>query len=742
MQIQKQAFTLIFSCLFSMLLITTSNSIAKSGCPTKCGNVTIPYPFGIGLDGECSLSPTYNIYCNTSLVPHKPFLLRTTTDHLEITHISNTGIMRIRNNISTRCYQDGEVVESMSRGIAAINLFNLPLVISDTKNIFTAVGCDEMAIIADANGHASGCIATCASIEDAVEYNSTCSGIGCCQTATIPKGATIIATNIGTVFNHVNVSEFNPCGAAFLAERDKFVFNAADLSEDHTMFMESVMENVPVVLDWFVGVNETCQQGRQASSESGYICLGNTSCVDFVAGSTTGYRCSCNPGYQGNPYLSPGCTDIDECASERNPCSHSCTNVVGSYRCSCPKGHHGDGLKNGTRCSSNRSQDVMRISLGISIGFLLLSVLVSWVYFITRKRKLMRLREKFFEKNGGILLTQELPSNAGTMESSKIFTTNELKVATNNYNENRILGKGGYGTVYKGVLKDGREVAIKKSKVVDQTQVEQFINEVVILTQINHRNVVKLLGCCLETEVPLLVYEFISNGTLFDHIHKYKGTTSWLTWENCIKLAAEAANALSYLHSAASIPIIHRDVTTLVQGTLGYLDPEYFQTSQLTEKSDVYSFGVLLAELLTREKPLSLERDLEERNLATYFLLAEKEDRLMEIIDPQLVREASKDHLVMLAKLVKKCLNIHGEHRPTMKEVAIELDALMKQTRHPWINKNKNYEETTNLMGQHQLYPIHPIPSYGHNTSADNMVLSGRQYSMERSLISEMNHPR
>lgn len=166
----------------------------------------------------------------------------------------------------------------------------------------------------------------------------------------------------------------------------------------------------------------------------------------------------------------------------------------------------------------------------MGFGFLSLLIGITWMYFSIKKRKLLKLREKFFQQNGGLLLKQQISSNEGGVQSTKVFTAEELEKATNNYADDRILGRGGYGTVYKGFLPDQRVVAIKKSRVMDESQIEQFINEVIILTQVNHRNVVKLLGCCLETEVPLLVYEYVSHGTLFQHIHSTNGgILSWFS---------------------------------------------------------------------------------------------------------------------------------------------------------------------------------------------------------------------
>ena len=327
-----------------------------------------------------------------------------------------------------------------------------------------------------------------------------------------------------------------------------------------------------------------------------------------------------------------------------------------------------------------------------SLGLLFLLLLIWWLYKVIKKGNEIKLKQKFFKRNGGLLLQQRLSLNENNVQKAKLFNSKELKNATDHFNENRILGKGGQGTVYKGMLTDGRIVAIKKCSKVDEGSIEQFVNEIVILSQINHRNVVKLLGCCLETEVPLLVYEFIPNGTLFQYLHKESEDFPLLTWDMRLRIAIEIAGALSYLHSAASLPIYHRDikssnilldekyrakvadfgtsrsvaidqthVTTQIYGTYGYLDPEYFQTSQFTEKSDVYSFGVVLIELLTGEKAVSSMRSQEGRNLSTYFVHSLKENRLFDILDTQVSTVCNKDEVIAIANLAKRCLHLQGK---------------------------------------------------------------------------------
>ncbi|KAL5729299.1 Wall-associated receptor kinase 5 [Ranunculus cassubicifolius] len=366
-----------------------------------------------------------------------------------------------------------------------------------------------------------------------------------------------------------------------------------------------------------------------------------------------------------------------------------------------------------------------------------------------------KLKEHFFQQNGGLLLKQKI--SCGVESTTRIFTTEELKLATNNYDRNRIIGQGGSGTVYKGILPDLRIVAIKKSKLIDESQLGQFINELVILSQIHHRHVVKLIGCCLETQVPLLVYEFVSNGTLYHHLHKRNGTLRSITWNDRLRIAAETAGALAYLHSAASIPIIHRDVksanillddsytakvadfgasrlnpldqsqiSTLVQGTMGYLDPEYFHTSQLTEKSDVYSFGVVLVELLTGETPLSFERSEKQRNVATHFILSMKENSLFRLLEAGIVNEGNMTQVLAVAELAKRCLKMMGEERPSMKEVAAELDGLRGFEKHS-VFQHRNPENMGSEYDEADAYMLcHRAP-----TTLMELLNSTTQYGQD-----------
>ncbi|KAK7385112.1 hypothetical protein VNO78_30823 [Psophocarpus tetragonolobus] len=677
------------------------------GCNSTCGGVQVPYPFGIGNSSThnqqpCFLDPRFNVTCNNNILQ--------IWDSVTVLNISvPTHEMDVSFWVSRYC--DGE---NYNHPWLKTGKFS----VSRKENKFLAVGCDSYGYldsVYDGKTYSTGCLTRCygngVSIED-----ETCSGIGCCQVDIPPRMRDIEVK--ASIFPN-STEDWRNCSYSFVVKNGFYNFSTTHLRRfPNTTF--------PLVLDWTVG-DKNCSAFK--SNRDNYACKENSDCDD--KDSDYGYRCICKDGYEGNPYL--GCTDILECTSDKHNCisKDNCRETEGSFECFCPEEQFGDGTNDGEGCQSKQSErhDIFtKVAIGVGVGLVVLFMGTSSMYLMYQKRKVLKLKEKFFTQNGGMILKQQLYGREDSSQSTTIFSAEQLKKATNNFDENLIIGKGGFGTVFKGCLSNNKIVAIKKSKIVDQGQVEQFINEVIVLSQINHRNVVKLLGCCLETEVPLLVYEFVNNGTLFDYLHKESHATK-VCWKTRLRIATEAAGALSYLHSAASIPIIHRDVktanilldetytakvsdfgasrfvpldqtelATIVQGTFGYLDPEYMQTSHLTDKSDVYSFGVVLVELLTGEKPFSFDRDEEKRSLTIHFLCSLKEDRLFEVLQIGILDEDNKQEIMEVAILAAKCLRLRGEERPSMKEVTTELEGITLIKKHPWINIDKNFEETRYLL--------------------------------------------
>ncbi|KAM0047771.1 putative protein kinase RLK-Pelle-WAK-LRK10L-1 family [Helianthus debilis subsp. tardiflorus] len=290
---------------------------------------------------------------------------------------------------------------------------------------------------------------------------------------------------------------------------------------------------------------------------------------------------------------------------------------------------------------------------------------------------------------------------------TSVFSYLELKDATKNFSPSHRLGAGGFGAVYYGKLQDSREVAVKRLYGENRKGTQQFVNEVRILRHLQHPNLVLLYGCTSrKSRELLLVYEYIPNGTITDHLHGKQAILGRLTWAIRLKIAIETASALVYLHAS---DVIHQDVKTsnilldnnfsvkvadfglsrlfpndvtrissAPQGTPGYVDPEYHQLYQLSDKSDVYSFGVVLIELISSMVAVDKRRPREEIYLANLARNRIQRYEIDQLIDPALVSDSNPEIKVMItsaAELAYRCLQFDSDMRPTMKEV---LDVLME----------------------------------------------------------------
>lgn len=304
------------------------------------------------------------------------------------------------------------------------------------------------------------------------------------------------------------------------------------------------------------------------------------------------------------------------------------------------------------------------------------------------------------------------------------FNYSEIKKATDNFTT--VIGQGGFGTVYKANFGDGLVMAVKRMDKASEQRGDEFCREIELLARLHHRHLVALRGFCIKKHERLLMYEYMENGSLKDHLHS-PGKTP-LSWRTRIQIAIDVANALEYLHFYCDPPLCHRDikssnilldekfvakladfglahasedgsicfepVNTDIRGTPGYMDPEYIVTQELTEKSDIYSFGVLLLEIITGRRAIQDNKNLVE--WAQPFM--ESESRLMELVDPNVRESFDLDQLQTVVSIVGWCTQREGKARPSIKQVL----RLLYETSEPIHNEFLQAVEDEEYRTNHQ----------------------------------------
>ncbi|RDX95422.1 LEAF RUST 10 DISEASE-RESISTANCE LOCUS RECEPTOR-LIKE PROTEIN KINASE-like 1.2, partial [Mucuna pruriens] len=383
------------------------------------------------------------------------------------------------------------------------------------------------------------------------------------------------------------------------------------------------------------------------------------------------------------------------------------TNDESQFSCFCPDGTEG------LDCShyhSNKWNWKRKLGVGVAAAAVVSAIVVSiafYIYYSFQKKKnhLHAVSSSVVSKGIDSCSSLEDLEQGSKYIGLHFFTYSELEEATNFFDPARELGDGGFGKVYFGKLQDGRLVAVKRMYEKSYRKLEQFVNEVEILTGLHHQNLVSLYGCTSRhSRELLLVYEYIPNGTVADHLHGRRAKPGTLPWHIRMNIAIETASALVYLHAS---DIIHRDVktnnilldnhfsvkvadfglsrlfpthvthvSTAPQGTPGYVDPEYHEYYHLTDKSDVYSFGVVLIELLSSMPAVDISRPRHEINLSNMALKKIQSGAVHQLVDPTLGFETDfkvRKMINAVAELAFQCLQ-SSNVRPSMAQVLDSLE--------------------------------------------------------------------
>ncbi|KAJ9550623.1 hypothetical protein OSB04_014668 [Centaurea solstitialis] len=344
------------------------------------------------------------------------------------------------------------------------------------------------------------------------------------------------------------------------------------------------------------------------------------------------------------------------------------------------------------------------------------------------------------------------PSSSSGSQPRRHFQFTEIQQATNNFDESLLIGRGGFGKVYKGNVFNGSDTvlaAIKRLDPMSKQGATGFQKEVEILTRLRHHNLVCLIGYCSYGNEMIIVYEYVSNGALYDHLHRH-GTP--LSWVQRLNICIGAARGLDYLHTGPGIRIIHRDVKSSnillretweakigdfgisiaaglmdqplsdlsmsAKGTFGYMAPEYAYTGRLTKKSDVYSFGVVLLEVLCRRRAIDTALDDDQRGLVRWAKEYIKKGRFKHIVDSDIRREISSKCLKEFVRIVDRCLHNDMKQRSTMAEVVVSLESALT------LQENFNSSLFSRMVGMlrfpSRMVVMRPVPSFNKEKSASS----------------------